>query len=177
MVETFKLGADAPPPEVKAVRLTARIDRRELGSFVLREGTAFVGSAPENDLVLAEESVSRNHVELLLQPGSVLVRDRGSTNGTRYQGARISSAQVPFGAALKLGRVELRVEPESDATSARLGRLTTSAPSMMRVIEFLSRAAPYDVTVLLEGETGSGKEVVARAIHESSPRTTRSFEV
>ncbi|HZU82010.1 MAG TPA: sigma 54-interacting transcriptional regulator [Polyangiaceae bacterium] len=142
-----------------------------------------VGKATDNDLVLADDTVSRHHCELTRANDGVHVRDLGSTNGTRVQGARVSEAIVQPGTVLKVGEVELALRPAlrnvevmpSDKTwfGAAIGR----SLSMRSIFGVLERIAPTDATVLLEGETGTGKDVLARAIWTESARAQGPFVV
>ncbi len=171
----------APSPDrtllaEQPVRLVARIGGRETGSLLLERGSAVVGSAPECSLVVDHSTVSRRHAEFTVRPGGVAVRDLGSTNGTRYQGSVIRDAVVGLGAMLILGDAEVLLEAALPAQK-KLGPLSSVAPSMVATIEQLRRAAGTDSTVLLEGETGAGKEVAARALHDASPRSGRPLEV
>jgi transcriptional regulator with GAF, ATPase, and Fis domain len=111
------------------------------------------------------------------------VRDLDSTNGTKVDGTRIREAMVQPGSVLKVGEVEVQFRPSaqkievmpSDKTSfgAAIGR---SLP-MRTIFGVLERIAPTDATVLLEGETGTGKDVLARAIWSMSPRANKPFLV
>jgi transcriptional regulator with GAF, ATPase, and Fis domain len=142
-----------------------------------------VGKAQDNDLVLADDTVSRHHCELTRANDGVHVRDLGSTNGTRVQGARVSEAIVQPGTVLKVGEVELALRPAarnvevmpSDKTwfGAAIGR----SLAMRSIFGVLERLARTDATVLLEGETGTGKDVLARAIWTESERAQGPFVV
>ena len=156
--------------------LIARSREKELGRFTFERGTVTVGSAEGNDLVLADATVSRKHLELSTRGGALLVKDLESRNGTRYQGSKIREAFVPVGAVLVLGEVELRLEADDAGARAQLGPLVSVSPPMMEALRALERVAKTDTTVLLEAETGSGKEVTARAIHEASARAGKPFE-
>jgi transcriptional regulator with GAF, ATPase, and Fis domain len=142
-----------------------------------------VGKAQDNDLVLVDDTVSRHHCELSAGRDGVHVRDLGSTNGTRVQGARVSEAIVQPGTVLKVGEVEIALRPAvrnievmpSDKTwfGAAIGR----SLAMRSIFGVLERIAPTDATVLLEGETGTGKDVLARAIWTESARAQGPFVV
>lgn len=151
-------------------------------AVVLREGkTLVVGTGADCDLVLADERVSGQHVELRAEGGHFHVRDNGSTNGTHYQGSRIDRAIVPAGATLKVGRTSLRIQPQAEALELppspahRFGELVGRSFAMRQVFAVLEHAAATDVTVLVEGETGTGKELAARAVHEASERRRGPF--
>jgi transcriptional regulator with GAF, ATPase, and Fis domain len=142
-----------------------------------------IGKAPDNDLVLADDTVSRHHCELTRAPDGVHVRDLGSTNGTKVQGARVSEAIVQPGVVLKVGEIEIAVRPAvrsvevmpSDKTW--FGGAIGASLAMRSIFGILERIAPTDATVLLEGETGTGKDVLARAIWSESTRAQGPFVV
>ncbi len=142
-----------------------------------------IGKAPGNDLVLSDDTVSRQHCELTPTGQGVHVKDLGSTNGTRIDGTRIQDAVLSPGSILRVGEIEIAVRPAtqrvevmpSEAQDFRgvLGRALT----MRTIFGVLERIAPTDATVLLEGETGTGKDVFARAIVQASPRAQKPFVV
>ncbi len=158
------------------LRLSARKDGKELARHAFERGAVTVGSAEGNDLVVRDDTVSRRHLELSTRGGTLFVKDLDSRNGTRFQGSRIREAFVPVGAALVLGEVELRIDSDDDAGRATFGPMESVAPKMMDALRALARIAPSDATVLLEAETGSGKEVTARALHQASGRAQGPFE-
>jgi transcriptional regulator with GAF, ATPase, and Fis domain len=148
-------------------------------SLEARDGTVLVGSHADCQLQLTDGSVSRRHVSLELRGLRVRVRDLGSKNGTRYLGARVSSVDVPLGASLELGTTVLtllpQLRPGALSDKQQLGHLLGRAPATRRLFAQLEQVAPTDATVLLTGETGSGKEAVARALHALSPRASGPF--
>lgn len=166
-----------PRRQRPSVVLVARVEGQEVARRLLQEGTAIVGSAPDCDLPIDDPTVSRRHVELQLRQDGILVRDTGSTNGTRFQGGKIREVLVPVGAVLGVGRATVRIERAVQPPLARLGWLAARSDAMIRTIELLANAASSPATVLIDGETGSGKEVAARAVHEASPRKAGPFEV
>jgi len=172
---TAKVTAD--PKGIVPVLLVARAADKELGKITLAEGFITVGSGSANHLVVEHPTVSRNHLRVELRAGGVWVEDLGSTNGTRFQGASVQQLMVPIGATLVIGNAELLVEPADQAELAVLGGLSSRSPAMQRAIKALAKSAISDVTVLLEGETGVGKEVAARALHGASRRASGPFQV
>jgi DNA-binding NtrC family response regulator len=166
---------------VQPVRLLV-IDGPDRGrERVVTEGTATVGSHESCELKLSDSGVSRRHLAIELLGSRVRVRDLGSKNGTRYLGARIEALELPVGSTLELGSSRLALLPAigGSALSSReeLGGLLGRSASMRRLFAQLEQVAPTDAAVLIHGETGSGKEGVARAIHALSPRASGPFTV
>ncbi|MCK5795854.1 MAG: sigma 54-dependent Fis family transcriptional regulator [Deltaproteobacteria bacterium] len=149
----------------------------------LPETEVTVGSDPACDLVLTDDRVSRRHLALVADPAGTgfIARDLDSRNGTLYAGSAIGSISVPPGATLKLGKTFLRIQPEPEvlevapSQARQFGDLAAESLAMREVFAVLELAAGSRVTVLVEGETGTGKELAARAIHEASERRRKPF--
>ncbi len=135
-----------------------------------------VGSHPSNELVLDDPTVSRFHCELVVAGDRIRVRDLGSRNSTVIGEVAINDATVADRATITLGHSIVRVAIEPTVTevaqSARtqLGPLIGASAPMRELFSQLERIAPTDATVLIEGETGSGKEGVVEALHTISER-------
>jgi transcriptional regulator with GAF, ATPase, and Fis domain len=135
-----------------------------------------VGSAASNDLVLSDPTVSRHHFVLQVGPDGVVLRDLDSTNGTTLAGYRVGSAHLRPGAILGLGLTTLRLDQLAEEVREPLsefeqfGRAIGRSVAMRRLFAALQRIAAADSTVLIEGETGTGKGIVAEAIHGASAR-------
>lgn len=142
-----------------------------------------VGTAPGNDLVLRDPTVSRHHFSTAATPQGFLLRDLGSSNGTWIGDARIVQGYIKDGARVRIGRTTLRIEQLDEdicevlSADERFGSLLGGSDAMRRIFAALPKLANSDSTVLLEGETGTGKGVLAAAIHEASPRGTGPFVV
>ena len=148
----------------------------------LTKGTAKVGSSSICELVVDDRAVSRIHYEVTATSRGLSLRDLGSTNGTFVAGLGVSLATIPPGALIVAGGTTVRVEGSGDgfalpgvSTGEAFGGLFGKSVAMRQVFAILERAAPSDATVLLRGETGTGKEVAARAIHDASPRARGPF--
>ena len=135
-----------------------------------------IGSGEDCDLVLTDERVSRHHLGVRESAGRFLCRDLGSKNGTLYEGSLVTEVRVGPGATFKVGRSFLRIQPRpqplevTPSQARRFGDLVAESLAMREIFAVLELAAGSDVTVLLEGQTGTGKELAARAIHERSAR-------
>jgi DNA-binding NtrC family response regulator len=137
---------------------------------------ATAGRHATNDLVLADPSVSGAHLELSRHAGLVRIRDVGSTNGTWLGAHRIVEVEVAPGAEITVGQTTLRFDVDGDARavepSAResFGGLVGRSVAMRELFATLDRVAATELSVVIHGETGTGKEEVARAIHAASTR-------
>ena len=143
---------------------------------------ASIGTAADNDLVLTDPTVSRYHLELEPGPDGIAVRDLGSRNGTFAGAVRLREAIVPRGAQLKVGDTLLvldsadAVAPAATAAPELPGMVFASA-SMHEVARRVKMLADHMTTVLVQGETGTGKELVARNVHELGTRKSGPFVV
>jgi transcriptional regulator with GAF, ATPase, and Fis domain len=142
-----------------------------------------VGTADDNDLVLTDDAVSRHHCELEPVAGGMRVRDVASTNGVFAGTLRVYDALVPFDARLRVGDTELALTPSGETvereqtTADRFGDLLGCSPRMRELFADLERIAATDVTLLVEGETGTGKDLVAESVHRASARSGGAFVV
>lgn len=151
-------------------------------TFVLQERT-LVGSATGAGLVLADATVSRLHAELVMVDGHLWIRDLGSRNGTFVEGILVDSARVPDQGRIRLGATELALLSDADTEDSelwphpRFGPLIGASRVMRELFAQLARIAVTDSSAVIHGETGTGKELVARAIHEASRRSKKPFVV
>jgi DNA-binding NtrC family response regulator len=142
-----------------------------------------IGKSPDNDLVLGDDTVSRAHCEILHDERGFLVRDLGSTNGTLLDGREVREAYLTPGSALTVGSIELKLRPFSErfepiaSEHEQFGEAVGRSLRMREIFGLCERLAPTDANVLLGGETGTGKDVLARALHQHSTRRTGPFIV
>ncbi|MBX3160580.1 MAG: sigma 54-dependent Fis family transcriptional regulator [Deltaproteobacteria bacterium] len=151
---------------------------------VLDEGTTMVGTHSDNDVVLTDVTVSRRHLEIRVRRDGIAVRDLDTTNGTKHGGARVNSVVLVGAARLRLGKhTEMDVEPVDKSVELeawqgdRFGDVLGTTPPMQRLFSLLAKAAPTEATILLQGETGTGKEAIAEAVHRMSRRSRGPFIV
>jgi DNA-binding NtrC family response regulator len=152
-------------------------------AFAVTRATATVGRHPTNDFVVEDMRVSGTHLELSRQGDRVRVRDVGSTNGTWIGAHRVMDVELALGGEVTIGDSLLRLEvdqavaPPPDAVRESFGALVGRSAAMRELFGTLERIAPKELAVLIQGETGTGKEEVARAIHQHSPRANGPFIV
>ncbi|MBK7860785.1 MAG: sigma 54-dependent Fis family transcriptional regulator [Archangiaceae bacterium] len=151
--------------------------------FAARGARTVIGTHRSADLVLSDTTISRFHCEVRLGDDGAWVRDLGSKNGTWLNGIRVREALLTPKVRLTLGRDTLRLEAPEDFLKVplserdRFGLLLGRSRAMQLVYPMLEAAAASDVTVLLEGETGTGKDVTAHSIHLEGERKHGPFVV
>jgi two-component system, NtrC family, response regulator GlrR len=166
-------------------RLRLRVESGpDAGREVTSRGTRIVIGGDESaDLVLTDGAVSRFHCEIVVDGARVRLRDLGSRNGTVVDGITVLDAMIDPGATLTLGRSRVRFDTGNDlvriplSENERFGVMVGRSTAMRAVFAILERAAASDATVLLTGETGTGKEAAAESLHMTSPRRDGPFIV
>ena len=151
-----------------------------------------LGRGTSNSVVIDDPEVSRRQTSIVADPdGTLVATDLGSANGTLLNGrSLVVPTPIGPGDVLQLGTTEITVLgeasppprpdlPRGDTTSLRKdadsGVLVGRSPAMKEVFRLIRKAAESDIPVLIEGETGTGKELVARSIHQSSRRSDGPF--
>ncbi len=155
------------------------LDGPRAGTTVeLGDPPLLIGAAENAGLRLEDPKVSRAHCEVSVARVGFRVRDGGSRNGTFFEGSRVQDAIVPVGAIIRVGATHLvMTSGEQSESSATLPGLWGQSREIRRVTAAIERAAKSDATVLLEGETGTGKELAARALHQLAGGAERPFVV
>jgi DNA-binding NtrC family response regulator len=180
--EATRLISDARELRFPRYRLEV-VDGPDRGRSIEGSEEVSVGTADANDLVLTDTTVSRHHVAITATVRGHLVRDLGSTNGTTINDVKIERGYLAPAATIAIGNTRLRFEPaggeEAPALSKenRWGRALGTSAAMRRIFAMLPKLAEADATILIEGETGTGKTLLANAIHEASPRAKKPFVV
>jgi two-component system, NtrC family, response regulator GlrR len=136
-----------------------------------------VGSHPGCDVILEDRWVSAQHCVLeRVAHGALVVRDRGSRNGTFLDGHAVEGAMVTIGSRLLLGKTTLVAIGESEgASESAWASLRGADPAFVQALDCANKAAVTECSVLVVGETGTGKDLLARAIHERSARAPGPF--
>ncbi|MCC6749591.1 MAG: sigma 54-interacting transcriptional regulator [Deltaproteobacteria bacterium] len=151
--------------------------------YVIAGDVIRIGKHESNDLVLPEDTVSRVHCEILRDARGYLLRDLQSTNGTFLDGAEVREAYVRAGSVVTVGTVQVKFQPFEErieilpSEHERLGAMVGRSLAMREIFGLLERVAPTEATVLIEGETGTGKDLVARTVHTLSRRREGPFVV
>jgi DNA-binding NtrC family response regulator len=150
----------------------------------LERGEYVVGKAPTCDIVLSDKTISRQHLKLQVREDHVLAIDLDSRNGSFCEGLRFTQLELRPGIVITLGTTELKLVPEdtrerSLPLSARgsFGALVGTSRKMREVFTLLERMAPGGSDVLIQGETGTGKELCAEALHQESRRGKGPFVI
>lgn len=174
----------SPAPEPFVLRIIKGPDKGQ--SFVLdgsQPSRVHLGQSKGCDIRLSDPTVSRRHVTLDVEGGRVRVSDLGSKNGTRIDGVKIVEALVQGGETIRVGSTLFRLERDTSAVRVPLpsasgwGRMVGASTEMRRLYPLCDRLAASTVSVIIEGEMGSGKELLAECLHEQGVRSSGPFVV
>ncbi len=168
--------------EVRGGALTVKRGEANKSHIEIGADTIVVGRNEACDLVVDDRKVSAVHMEFVATERGVRVRDLGSRNGSFLQDTRIGEVYILKPCVVTLGDTALEFLPSNPEQvdvpdAAQFGPLVGSSAGMRTVFERLRKAAPTELTVLILGETGTGKELVAAAIHGASARANKPFVV
>ena len=152
-------------------------------SWLMEREVIHIGSLKTGDVVLTDTTVSRRHAEIIRTREGVILRDLGSTNGTFVGPVRVKEVFLAPDTHFRVGRTELVFTPIDEIIDVephredRFEGLVGESVAMREVFSILERVAPTDLTVMITGETGTGKELASRAVHNRSRRKDKSFIV
>lgn len=142
-----------------------------------------VGRAAPATVLLDDPEVSGLHCELKATPEGVVLRDLGSRNGTFVGGVKVREVVLVDRTEVMIGRTHVVVDVTKDRENVsvigadRFGGMVGSTPMMRRIFSILEKVSASELSVLILGETGTGKEVVAQSVHKASPRKKGPFVV
>ena len=140
-----------------------------------------IGSVKDNDLVIQDPAVSRYHLEVHMRNGEYVIVDNNSTNGTFVGSLRVKEATIRHRGEIQIGDSALLFEPMDTelvvepSGAERCEDLVGRSVPMREIYTVIERVAPTELTILVTGETGTGKELVARALHKKSRRKDGPF--
>lgn len=177
----FEPVGELVEPHVRRFRITVLKGPKTGHSWESGTDRCSIGSHPSNDLVIQDPTVSRFHCEVQIAKKGARIRDLDSLNGTVVDGVQVCDGYVRNASSIRMGATSVQFKwcsennplPLSERTE--FGSLVGSSVAMRTVFALLERAADTESTVLLEGETGTGKGQMALAIHNASARKNAPF--
>ena len=144
--------------------------------YTVEKERVTIGRSLICDLTLEDRAVSGTHCEIVADEKGFILRDLGSTNGTYVGDVRVREAFLEPNMVVRVGQSNFKFESAKGAVEIELSaedrfqNLVGSSVKMREVFATLGKVAPTDLTVMVRGETGTGKELVSRALHEASKR-------
>ena len=181
---TVSVVAGVAPVVVQRFRLRGLNGELEGRSFDSSADRLQIGSHPLNEIEVRDRTVSRFHCEVFIdRDGHAWIKDLGSRNGTRVNGVRVREAELQEGMVLRVGQLELVFTPLAErnelpvAAMTSFGTLVGASLPLRTAFAALGKAAVSEVTLLLTGESGTGKSEAAELVHERSGRAGRPFRV
>ncbi len=141
-----------------------------------------IGTGTGCEVQLRDRMVSRRHASVCVEDTRLRLLDLGSTNGTFVDGMNVKDVSIATTRVIQLGSTKLRIERAGPmalrlSTVSRFGRVIGASPRMRRLFPLCERLAQTEVPLVIEGETGVGKEQLAEAIHEMGGRSEGPFVV
>jgi len=167
-------------------RVNMRGGRIRIGNddtwFEVGQDPLIIGRNPACQVMIEDGKVSAVHAEFVATEQGVRVRDLGSRNGTYVSEVRVGNVFVTQPCTLRLGATEVHFEPLRPEKVTvppipAFGPLVGHSEAMRKIFDRLSKIAPTDLTLLIGGETGTGKELAAQAVHAASKRKSKPFVV
>lgn len=179
--ETRPLGRDNPR-RVGRLRLRLVSEGGEDTVHALEGPALSIGRSRTCDVVLEDPSVSALHAEIRMGVSLIELVDLGSHNGTFLNGRRVMHVTLQPGDEIRVGSsvLELVAVEEIDVEvypGERFGEVIGRSRIMRELFARLADLAPTTLDILVTGETGTGKEEIARAVHAASPRSGGPFVV
>jgi transcriptional regulator with GAF, ATPase, and Fis domain len=168
---------------LRRCRLVRKESDGEPKIAVFDQPTVRIGALGDNDFVVKNDTVSRFHCQIVQEEDDYVLKDLASTNGTFIDGVRIREGFLSQGSIIRLGECEITFEPVEEhirvepAEVTKYGEIVGRSVRMREIFHILDRISSSAATVVIEGETGTGKEVVARTIHNKSNRSKGPFIV
>ena len=168
---------------LRKARLILQPGTEDQQELMFDQNVITIGGLEDNDIVLGDDTVSRQHCKIVQEDADYIAIDLHSTNGTFINGVRIREAHLSPGQIVGVGNYQIRFQPVDEQIAVvplateTFGRIVGRSINMREIFGIIEKIAPTSATVVIEGETGTGKEVVARTIHEMSKRADEPFIV
>jgi len=174
--------ANEPATRTPAIVVTVVAGASAGQFFELAPGRYTVGTSATCDITVDDPFTSRRHLELFVGADGVHALDLGSRNGSFFELGRFTELVVQLGSEIMIGATRLRITapPALEAASdepTRFGSLVGRSPQIREVFGKLHRLSHSDSSLLIDGETGTGKELCAKAVHDASHRRNGPFVV
>jgi transcriptional regulator with GAF, ATPase, and Fis domain len=174
------------PSSIEAVQFTLEVvEGPSLGALFVVDGSQAVlaGHSETCFVRLDDRTVSRRHASIECVGRRLRIADLGSANGTFVNGIAVEIALLTGGETIRMGDTALRVSVSDTASppaipiATRFGTTIGASAEMRRLYPLCAKLAASNVPVVIEGETGTGKEILAESIHDEGPRRGRPFVV
>jgi DNA-binding NtrC family response regulator len=172
----IQYGGDGARLHLRRCKLVMEDDAGREHEHTFEKGEIRIGAMDDNDVVVRDDTVSRYHCKIIQDDTAYVVVDLGSTNGTFVNRVRIREAFLKPGCTIHLGQTEMKFhagEEEVEIVPSRkdrCGDIIGRHPKLREIYSIVEKISPTNTTVIIEGETGTGKEVVAQTIHKLSSR-------
>lgn len=182
-LRTVFVNDRATSRQLKKAKLVVVEGDQKGKEFSVSKTKTYVGRSSVNDIVLKDDRVSGTHFELRAEEDGFLLRDMGSTNGTLLAGCRVKEVFLAPDATFQAGNTTFQLRPLDEVVEIPLSPdehfqgVIGRSVAMREVFATLEKVAPSELTVLIQGETGTGKERIARSIHDASRRDSKPYVV
>lgn len=180
---TSILNFDAEKKAISMERLwlTVTTPDQKKENIALKQTETIIGSMESCDVEIKDPFVSRRHCRLIYKNGRIVLMDMGSTNGTYVDDIRVDNVSLPPEGSFRIGKTVIayklgrHLETISPSIETSLGPMIGRSETMREVFSLIEKVAPSDVTVLITGESGTGKDLAARLLHQMSHRAEKPF--
>jgi DNA-binding NtrC family response regulator len=186
-VSTILQHRFVPTAPSDAVFVLRVLDGRSQGATLTVDdaspGALLCGKSPVCALRIDDPAVSRRHFSVEVKGEDLHLVDLGSTNRTRVNQLAVEAAFLRGGEMVQVGTTTVHVaraparEAPEVATASRFGAVIGASREMRRLYTLCAKLAASTVSVVIEGETGTGKEALAEALHDQGPRAAEPFVV